>query len=109
MDILGHYIFRKHRNMVSCRISMSVLYALKISENQKLSIVIRKYNAVNYFAKSSIKDVRLGFKCASKTDFFLVFKVNQSRYKQCGVTPHFSVRQILLRKYSENINIDIIN
>ena len=36
-------------------------------------------------------------------------KVNESRYKQCGVTPHFSTRQNLLKKYREKVNIDITN
>ena len=36
-------------------------------------------------------------------------KVNESRYMKCGVTPHFSNRQNLLKKYREKINIDTIN
>ena len=33
-------------------------------------------------------------------------KVNESRYNQCGVTPHFSTGQNLLKKkYSEKVNI----
>ena len=36
-----------------------------------------------------------------------LLKVNESRYKQCLVTPHFSIRQNLLKKYQEKINIDI--
>ena len=36
-----------------------------------------------------------------------LLKVNESRYKQCLVTPHFSNGQNLLKKYQEKINIDI--
>ena len=32
---------------------------------------------------------------------FIKFKVNESRYKQCGVNPHFSTAQNLLRTYWE--------
>ena len=32
-------------------------------------------------------------------------KVNESRWKWCGVTLHFSTLQILLKKYLEKINI----
>ena len=33
------------------------------------------------------------------------FKVNESQYKQCGVTPLFSTWQILFKKVLKNINI----
>ena len=36
-------------------------------------------------------------------------KVNESRYKQCGVIPHFSTRQNLLKKMLRKININTIN
>ena len=36
------------------------------------------------------------------------FKVSESRYKQRGVTSHFSTGQTILKKYWENIN-DTIN
>ena len=40
---------------------------------------------------------------------FVQFKVNESRYKQRGVTPHFSTGQNLLENIlREKINIDII-
>ena len=32
-----------------------------------------------------------------------ISKVNESRYKQCGVTPHFSTGQSLLKKYWEKL------
>ena len=35
--------------------------------------------------------------------------VNESRYKQCGVTPHFPAGQDLSKKILRNINIDTIN
>ena len=38
----------------------------------------------------------------------MFFKVNESRSKQCGLTPHFSTGQNLLKKYLVKINIDII-
>ena len=41
-------------------------------------------------------------------NFLLILKVNESRYKQCGVTPHFFTGQNLLNNI-EKINIDIIN
>ena len=37
------------------------------------------------------------------------YTFNESQYKQCGVTPHFSTGQNLLKKKWEKINIDIIN
>ena len=40
---------------------------------------------------------------------FGIIKVNKSRYEQCEVTPHFSTRQNLLKKYWKKINIDTIN
>ena len=36
-------------------------------------------------------------------------KINESRYKQCGIIPHFSTRQNLLKKMLRKMNIDIIN
>ena len=44
-----------------------------------------------------------------KKNRYSFLKVNESRYKQCGVTPHFSTRQNLLKKYREKVNIDITN
>ena len=39
----------------------------------------------------------------------LFLKVNESWYKQCGVTPPFPPDKIYWKKYWEKINIDIIN
>ena len=36
----------------------------------------------------------------------IAFKVNESRCKQCGLTPHFSIYWI---RYWEKVNINIIN
>ena len=37
----------------------------------------------------------------------LLVKVNESRYRLCEVTPHFSTGQNLLKKYREDI--DLVN
>ena len=44
-----------------------------------------------------------------KKNRYSFVKVNESQYKQRGVTPHFSTRQTLLKKYWEKVNIDITN
>ena len=36
-------------------------------------------------------------------------KVSESRYKQCGVTPHFHTGKIYWKKYRQKINLDMIN
>ena len=42
-----------------------------------------------------------------KKPSLICVKVNESRYEQCGVTPHFSTWENLLRKiYWEKININ---
>ena len=57
--------------------------------------------------KSNFEKRFLNFKLQN---YWLAVKVNESRYKQCGVTSHFSTRQNLLKKkYWEKIDIDIIN
>ena len=38
-----------------------------------------------------------------------MFEVNESRYKQCEVTSHFSTGQNLFEKKSEKISIYLIN
>ena len=38
----------------------------------------------------------------------LTFEVNETRYKQCGVTPHFSKEQAPLKKIWEKVNIGTI-
>ena len=38
-------------------------------------------------------------------DVSLFFKFNESRYKQGGVTPHFSTGENPLKKYQEKTNI----
>ena len=35
-------------------------------------------------------------------------KVNESRYKQCEINPHFSIGEIILKKYREKKHFDII-
>ena len=40
---------------------------------------------------------------------YCFIKVHESRYEQCGVTPHFSTGQNLLKKILRKDNIDIVN
>ena len=41
-----------------------------------------------------------------KSKAVIILKVNESRCKQCEVTPYFSSGQNVLKKYWEKINID---
>ena len=63
MNILGHYIFTKHRGIFSSQ--LNIYDGFKAPENtkkkQKLSVVFRGYNAVNYFRKKLHQRCSTGF------------------------------------------------
>ena len=47
---------------------------------------------------SAMKFFETRFLSAAIAVVIIVFKFNESRYKQCGVTPHFPTRQNILKK-----------
>ena len=58
--------------------------------------------------RSSVSTTKLFLLFENKIKRKKIFKVNESRYKQCGVALHFSTGQNLLNKFWEKVSIGII-
>ena len=71
--------------------------------------VPKKFIVVINFCKWTLLEISQNFSIVTKGKISTVkiseFKCIESRYKQCAVTPHFSIGQNLLKKYRKKINI----
>ena len=88
--------------------------------------LVAEYLVFSTFEKRQVRSYECYYKCYSSwmqrnmiffsgedgllwKDQKITLKVNESQYKQCGVTPHFSTGQNVFKKYWEKMSIDIIN
>ena len=90
------------------------VYLIIRSGKYHLSININyfnnKRNKLYYFLKETLIIAFISFlSLLLRKGSCRFIKVNESRYKQCEVTLHFSTRQNILQKILRRINIDIIN
>ena len=71
--------------------------------------VPKKFIVVINFCKWTLLEISQNFSIVTKGKISTVkiseFKCIESRYKQCAVTPHFSIGQNLSKKYRKKINI----